>query len=140
QNRIMIFGNHIYGLPSQKKPRDFSRTFWTGRRNSDLFRMTRFNLLPGTRYHEKMIDDETIKLAMEGKDDFRLFIREKREQRRFKRWYLVYNLLNVLLPDEMFNAFFHANRNVRILKRRGYLGMLRHWFYRYARKLRLVDI
>ena len=140
ENRIMIFGSHIYGLPSQRRPRDFSRTFWMGRRNSDLFRMPHLSLLPGTEYYGRMVNDRMIGLAMEGKDDFRLLIRDKKEQRRFKRWYSLYNLLNVFLPDEVFKAFFHANKNVRILKRMGYWGMLRHWFYKHARKIGLVDV
>jgi len=40
----------------------------------------------------------------------------------------------------MLKMLFHPNPNVRTIKRRGYVGIMRHWFYRYARKLRIVEI
>lgn len=138
KNKIMIFGSHIYGLPSQAKPLDFAPTFWKGRRNSDLFRMPHFSLLPGTKLYEQTITDEVIERADKG--DFRMLIRPEKERKSFKRWYTILNLLHILLPDEWLKMLFHPNRNVRILKRRGYVGIARHWFYRAARKLRLGEI
>jgi len=138
-NDIMIYGSHLYAPPSQKKPLDFARTFWMGRKNSDLFRMPHFNLLPGTKAYGKLLTEEMIK-EIEKSDDFRLLTRTGKERRKFKRWYTIFNFLNVLLPDEIWKALFHKNRNVRIQKRYGYFGMFRHYLYRILRKLKITDI
>lgn len=139
KNKIIIFGSHIYGLPSQKNPLDFARTFWIGRKNSDLFRMPHFSLLPGTKAYGTMITQETID-STEGSDDFRLLIRSKEEQKRFKRWYTIFNILHICLPDEILKALFHPERNVRIIKQYGYYGIFRHYFYRILRRIKLCDI
>ena len=138
KNKIMIFGSHIYGFPEQKKPLDFSKTFWMGRRNSDLFRMPHFSLLPGTKIYGEMITQETV--DTQGNDDARLFIRSKQEQKRFKKWYILFNMVNIFLPDEIIKAIFHPNRNVRKIKQYGYIGILRHHLYRILRKVNLCDI
>ena len=138
QNRIMIFGSHIYGFPEQKRPQDFRRTFWMGRKNSDLFRMPHFSLLPGTKIYGKMITQNIVD-APEN-DDARLFIRSKQEQKRFKKWYIFFNLLHIFLPDEIIKTLFHPNRNIRKIKQYGYIGILRHYLYRILRKIRLCDI
>lgn len=52
-NDIAIYGCHIFGLPSQERPEDFERTFELGRQNSDLFVMSLFNPLPGTKSANK---------------------------------------------------------------------------------------
>ena len=139
ENKIMIFGSHIYALPPQKKPLDFARTFWVGRKNSDLFRMPHFSMLPGTKVYGKMITQEATD-DKKGDDDFRLFIRTKKEQGKFKRWYIIFNILNIILPDEIFKAIFHSNRSVRKVKQHGYIGIFRHYLYRALRKLKLSDI
>ena len=139
KNKIMIFGSHIYALPSQKSPQDFLKTYWIGRKNSDLFRMPHFSLLPGTKIYDETITEETIK-NIKNRDDFRILIRSEKDIKRFKRWYVFLNLLHIVLPYEIYKAFFHENKNVRIIKRRGYIGIFRHYFYKYARKLKIVDI
>ncbi|MFH1359721.1 MAG: radical SAM protein [Candidatus Omnitrophota bacterium] len=139
KNKIMIFGSHIYGLPTQKKPLDFAKTFWMGRRNSDLFRMPRFSLLPGTKAYGQMITQEMID-SKTGSGDFRLFIRPAKEQKKFQRWYALFNFLNIFLPDEILKAFFHPNRNIRKIKQYGYISIVRHNFYRMLRTLCLCDI
>lgn len=139
KNKIMIFGSHIYALPSQKEPLEFSKTFWKGRRNSDLFRMPHFSLLPGTKLYADTITEETIANA-KHKDDFRMLIRPEKEMKKFRRWYTIFNMLHIFLPDEIFKTFFHPNPNVRTIKRRGYIGIARHWFYKYARKFGIVEI
>ncbi len=139
KNRIMIFGSHIYGLPGQKEPRDFARTFWLGRRNSDLFRMPHFSLLPGTKMYGRLVAPRASDRAF-GKDDARVFIRSGPDQKRFRRWYQIYNLLNILLPDEILKTLFHPNPSVRKIKQYGYRGMLFHYGYRVLRALRLCDI
>ena len=139
KNDIMIYGSHLYAPPSQKKPLDFAKTFWMGRRNSDLFRMPHFNLLPGTKAYGKMLTEEIID-DIEKNDDYQFLTRTGRERKRFKRWYMIFNFLNVLLPDEIWKALFHKNRNVRIQKRYGYIGMFRHYSYRVLRKIHLTDI
>ena len=138
-NDIMIYGSHLYAPPAQKKPLDFAKTFWMGRQNSDLFRMPHFNLLPGTKAYGKLLTEEMIE-EIEESDDFRFLTRTGKERKKFKRWYTIFNFLNVLLPDEIWKALFHKNRNVRIQKRYGYLGMFRHYIYRFLRKLKITDI
>jgi anaerobic magnesium-protoporphyrin IX monomethyl ester cyclase len=139
KNNIIIFGSHIYALPSQKKPLDFMKTFWVGRKNSDLFRMPHFSLLPGTKAYGEMITQEAIDAANE-QDDARLFVRSVKEQKQFKRWYTILTLLHIFLPDEIWKTFFHPDKNVRTLKRYGYFGTFRHYLYRSFRKVGLCDV
>jgi len=139
KNKIMIYGSHIYGLPNQKHPMEFWPTFSQGRKNSDLFRMPHFSLLPGTKLYDDTITEEAIKGA-EDKSDFRMMIRDAKARKMFQRWYVFLNLLHVLLPDEWLKMLLHGNRNVRIIKWRGYVGIMRHWFYKRARAFGVTDI
>ncbi len=139
ENNIMIFGSHIFGLPTQKKPQDFLKTFKIGRKNSDLFRMPRFSLLPGTKAYGKLITQEMID-ARKEKGDFRLFIRPEKEQKYFKRWYSFLNIMNILSLSEMIKAIFHSNSNVRKIKQYGYIGIFRHYLYKILRIVKLCDI
>lgn len=134
RNKIMIYGSHIYALPNQKHPREFMPTFWAGRTNSDLFRMPHFSLLPGTKLYDDTITQAMID-APTDKGDFRMLIRQEKDRKMFQRWYVFLNILHILLPDEWLKMLFHGNRNVRILKWRGYVGMCRHWIYKTARRL-----
>src|SRR3990167_8985321 len=97
KNKIMIYGSHIYGLPNQQHPMEFWPTFYEGRKNSDLFRMPHFSLLPGTKLYDDTITEEAIAGATD-KSDFRMLIRNAKERRMFQRWYVFLNLLHVLLP------------------------------------------
>ncbi|MEK7689744.1 MAG: radical SAM protein [Bdellovibrionota bacterium] len=139
KNKIMIFGTHIYGLPDQKEPTEFNKTFWVGRQKSDLFRMPHFSLLPGTKLYDKLITPSEI-ADQGGNDDFRLYVRPEKERRRFMKWYRFYTLLHIFLPDEILKALFHPNPNVRVLKRMGYMSVFRHYLYRSLRRFNLVDI
>ena len=139
KNNIMIYGSHIYGLPNQKHPIEFWPTFSQGRRNSDLFRMPHFSLLPGTKLYDDTITEEAIQGATD-KSDFRMLIRNAKERGRFQRWYVFFNLLHAILPDEWLKMLFHPNPDVRTIKRRGYVGIMRHWFYKRARALGVTDI
>ena len=69
ENNIMIFGSHIFGLPNQKKPTDFIKTFMQGRKNSDLFRMPHYSVLPGTPDYEKLVSNELQQKSDEKKFD-----------------------------------------------------------------------
>jgi|TARA_B100001971_G_scaffold213598_1_gene247440 radical SAM superfamily enzyme YgiQ (UPF0313 family) len=145
KNNIMIFGTHIYGLPSQKKVFDFSGTYWSGRKNSDLFRMPHFSLLPGTEQYNKMASLEVLEASKKGysgkdNEDYRLLIRPAKEKKKFKRGYTFFTLLNMLLPDEILKTIFSKNRNVRIIKKYGYISTFRFYFYRVLRFIRLTDI
>jgi len=139
KNKIMIYGSHIYGLPNQKHPMEFWPTFTQGRKNSDLFRMPHFSLLPGTKLYDDTITEEAIAGAAD-KSDFRMLIRNAKERRMFQRWYVFLNLLHVLLPDEWLKMLFHSNPAVRTVKWRGYIGIMRHWFYKRARAFGVTDI
>ncbi len=98
ENDIAIYGCHIYGLPSQKTPEDFETTFQLGRQNSDLFVMSYFNPLPGTKSAEKV-----FKKTGEWEKTYGDYY--KRHQ---------FNL------REMVSALFHPNPIIRKLKRGGY--------------------
>jgi anaerobic magnesium-protoporphyrin IX monomethyl ester cyclase len=140
-NNIMIFGTHIYGLPTQKKPIDFLNTFIQGRKNSDLFRMPHFSILPGTDDYKRLISKEITDISIKNKpDDNRLLIRSKREKKRFKKGYAAFNLFHLLSPDEILKTIFSKNKNVRIVKKYGYIATLRHYAYKYMRKLGLTNI
>jgi anaerobic magnesium-protoporphyrin IX monomethyl ester cyclase len=136
-NGIMIFGSHIYALPGQKTPQEWWPTFREGRKNSDLFRMPHFSLLPGTHFNNTYLTSKKILAAKLGLGDARIFIRNRKERGRFKRWYTIFTVLYWLSPTELWQMFFNKNRNVRILKRLGFLATARHYLYRFLRWLRI---
>ena len=46
----------------------------------------------------------------------------------------------MFLPDEILKIIFSNNRNVRIIKKYGYISTFRFYFYRVLRYIRLTDI
>ncbi len=106
KNNIAIYGCHIYGLPSQKNPYDFEKTFELGRLNSDLFVMSFFNPLPGTKAADK---------AVKRGDDWKKAYGEYYKRHQF-------NL------NEMMGAIAHNNPIVRKLKQGGYAKYLAYKF------------
>lgn len=138
KNKIAIFGTHIYGLPDQKKPEDFERTFQLGRKYSDLFRMPYFSPLPFTKGYEEAVqvnpNDEKYK------QDFRPRIGTPDFQKLMQKGYDRYTWRHNLSFSEISGALFHPDPVVRTFKRMGYVSLMRHKLYRYLRKFGLTDI
>lgn len=149
KNKIAIFGCHIYNLPTQKEPEDFEKTWKLGRKYSDLFRMPHFSPLPFTRGYEDLVDINPMKMRYEeviknpeysGNPDFRPRIGNKEQQEKMKEGYEKYMQRHNFSLSEIVGALVHPNKNVRILKRRGYIATARHKLYKVLRKVGLTDI
>lgn len=145
KNKIAIFGCHIYDLPAQKGPLDFFKTFWLGRKYSDLFRMPRFSPLPFTKNYEQTVKvnpDSTSMGAIKGgfEKEFRPRFGDEKRKRRMAFGYNVYTWVHNLSPSELFLTLFHPNPVVRNFKRYGYISFLRHYFYKIIRRFKLTDI
>lgn len=149
KNNIAIFGCHIYNLPTQREPEDFEETWRLGRKYSDLFRMPHFSPLPFTQGYENLVDINPMKMEYgeviknpeyRGNPDFRPRIGNKKQQEKMKRGYEKYMQRHNSSLSEIVGAVAHPNKNVRILKRMGYIATARHKLYKILRKIKLTDI
>lgn len=145
RNKIAIFGCHIYGLPTQKEPENFEITYKLGRKYSDLFRMPHFSPLPFTKGYEEVVEANPrqyseVPSEEEYNKDFRPRIGNKEQQEKMSKGYVKYNSKHNWSFSEICGAIYHPNPVVRTFKRRGYIGVWRHHFYKFLRKLKLTDI
>lgn len=144
-NKIAIFGSHIYGLPTQKNPEEFEITFQMGRKHSDLFRMPYFSPLPFTKGYEEVSKVNPLELSEvpseeEYARDFRPRVGDEEYQKKMQQGYDDFMHRHNFSLSEIKGALFNPNPNVRILKKRGYIATARHKIYAKMRKLNLTDI
>ena len=105
ENDIAIYGCHIYGLPSQSKPKDFERTFQMGRKYSDLFTMPFFTPFKNTV--------SAVNAPERGKD--------------WKKQYSIYQFRHQFSPSEILGALFHPNPVIRKLKQGGFKKYINYY-------------
>lgn len=122
ESGVAVFGSHIFGLPGQDIVTNFWQTFKLGRRNSDIFRMPMFSLLPGTKAYGRLITQESLD-GTAGSDDYRLPMRKGKELAKFKRWCTIYNLLHLALDWwKMLRCGMRGK-----FARADYMGAVRYW-------------
>lgn len=145
RNKIAIFGCHIYGLPTQKEPEEFETTFQLGRKYSDLFRMPHFSPLPFTKGYEEVVEvnprqSSEVPDEAEYAKDFRPRVGSPEQKAKMDVGYARYNARHNMSFSEIYGALFDPNPVVRKFKQRGYIGVLRHKFYKALRRAGLSDI
>jgi len=103
--------------------RDNLATFFKGRANSDVFRMTIFTPLPGSKLHERLAAEGRIS-SFRPEDYYygKYVIRDEHNPRSVRAAYFGLQLLHYLLPDTLVHAAADSNRARREFNRRAYRG------------------
>jgi anaerobic magnesium-protoporphyrin IX monomethyl ester cyclase len=129
---VAVYGTHVFGGP-QSGWRDNLRTFTAGRRNSDLFRMTIFTPLPGSRLYARLSRDHG--LGSDDPADFyegKYLIRGSHSPALVEAGYFGLLALHYALPDTLWKAAAHPNPVIRTFHRRAYAGAWRFVLSRLA--------
>ena len=121
---VTVYGTHIFGGPSMSLWDDIL-TFYYGRKNSDVFRMTMYTPLPGSKAFEQMERDGRIRTRDPGDFYYGTYvIDDERNPAVMKGFYFGLILLHYVLPGTMLKALGSPNPVVRRFNRRAYRGAL----------------
>ncbi len=122
---VAVYGTHVFGGP-ESGLRDNLTTFAEGRRNSDLFRMTIFTPLPGSRLYSDLAGAGG--LGSNDPSDFyegKYLIKGSHNPTLVSFCYFALQALHYALPDTIFKAVAHPNKIIRTFHRRAYYGSAR---------------
>jgi radical SAM superfamily enzyme YgiQ (UPF0313 family) len=125
QNGVAVYGTHVFGSP-EASLRDNLMTFFLGRTNADIFRMTIFTPLPGSRAFAELA--ERGELTTQDFEDYyygKYVIRDSRDSRWVQAGYFGLLALHYALPDTLWKALGHRDPVIRAFHRRSYDGALR---------------
>ncbi|MEI7530133.1 MAG: radical SAM protein, partial [Elusimicrobiota bacterium] len=120
-NGVAVYGTHIFGGP-QSGLKDSLATFFYGRRNSDVFRMTIYTPVPGSRLYDDL--SGASKLSSEDPADFyegKYLIKDAHNPKLVQLGYYFLLALHYALPDTLFKLF-HRDHVIRCFMRRAYRG------------------
>jgi hopanoid C-3 methylase len=125
---IAVFGTHIFGAPSSAW-RDNWITFRKGRQNSDIFRMTIFTPLPGSKIHFELLKNKG--LNSNRPEDFyegKYLIKDNHNPFLMQLAYFSLLALHYICPGTILKAIFYPNRVIRVFNQRAYSGAFRFIF------------
>ncbi len=122
QNNVAIFGTHIIGGPHTGLL-DYLKTFFLGRHYSDIFRITIYTPLFGSKKYRELIKENKI-LSLDPRDyNFGAYVvKDEHNPIHIKLIYFAFQLLHYLLPGTIIKAFASPNPITRIFNRRAYRG------------------
>jgi len=121
QNGVAVYGTHIFGGP-ETGFKDSLATFFYGRLNSDVFRMTIYTPVPGSRLYSDLAGSS--QLSSENPEDFyegKYLIKDAHNPKLIQFSYYFLLALHYALPDTLFKLF-HPNQVIRCFMRRAYIG------------------
>ena len=121
QNGVAVYGTHIFGGP-QSGLEDSLATFFYGRLNSDVFRMTIYTPVPGSRLYSDLAGSD--KLNSVKPEDFyegKYLIKDAHNPKLVQLGYYFLLALHYALPDTLFKLF-HPHQVIRCFMRRAYKG------------------
>ena len=121
RNKITVYGTHVFGGPKSGL-RDSLSTFFYGRMNSDVFRMTIYTPVPGSRLYDELADSS--QLTSENPADFyegKYLIKNAHNPLVVQLGYYLLLALHYSLPDTLLKMF-HPNEVIRTFTRRAYRG------------------
>ncbi len=121
RNGVAVYGTHVFGGPASGL-RDNLATFFHGRRNSDVFRMTIYTPVPGSRLYEDLAGSG--QLSSRDPADFyegKYLISGAHNPGLVQLGYFGLLALHYALPDTLF-TLAHPNRVIRTFMRRAYRG------------------
>lgn len=120
-NGVAVYGTHIFGGPASGF-KDSLATFFCGRRNSDIFRMTIYTPVPGSRLYSDL--EGSSQLSSENPEDFyegKYLIKDAHNPLLVQLGYYFLLALHYALPDTLFKLF-HPDEVIRCFMRRAYKG------------------
>ncbi len=121
RNKIAVYGTHVFGGP-QSGLRDSLSTFFYGRLNSDIFRMTIYTPVPGSRLYDDLSDSS--QLSSENPADFyegKYLIKDAHNPLVVQLGYYFLLALHYALPDTLLKLF-SSDEVIRTFTRRAYRG------------------
>lgn len=121
KQNIAVYGTHIFGVPGNSWRDDFT-TFFKGRRNSDVFRMTIFTPVPGSSSYEEL--KKSKKINTENPLDFyegKYVLADGRNPFLMQLAYFCLLALHYVLPDTLLKML-DSNEVIRAFMRRAYRG------------------
>ena len=119
---VCVYGTHLFGGPDATW-RDNLRTFWRGRFNSDVFRMTIFTPLLGSQLFDDLEREGRIRTHDPREYYYGSYVIEDGSNpRAVQAGYFGLQALHYLLPDTLLKALAHPNPVVRSFNRRAYRG------------------
>lgn len=137
KNNVVIFGVHMFGMPNQTE-KDYRETYKYGREYSDIFRMSKFSVIPGTSMFERFKKEGRVKTYSVREFPYAYCIIDKtKEEKRLRRLYFYYLFRHTFSPFTFLDMLFTKDRVKRRMKLQGYITNLRYGFYFILRKLGL---
>lgn len=137
KNNIVIFGVHMFGIPGQTE-KDFKETYKYGRKYSDIFRMSRFSVIPGTPIFDRYKKEGRVKTYSTREYPYAYCIIDKtKKEKKLSRLYFYYLFRHTFSPFTFLDMIFTKDRLKRRMKLQGYITNLRYGFYFILRKLGL---
>jgi len=122
QNNVAIFGTHIIGGPHTGLL-DYFKTFFLGRHYSDIFRVTIYTPLFGSKkYHELLKENKILSLDPQDYNYGSYVVKDEHNPIHIKLIYFTLQLLHYLLPGTIIKTFASPNPITRIFNRRAYKG------------------
>lgn len=121
RNRVAVYGTHVFGGPETGFKDNFC-TFFFGRLNSDIFRMTIFTPVPGSRLYRELAGTEN--LTSDDPEDFyegKYLIKDTHNARMVQLSYFMLLALHYALPDTLLKLF-SRDEVIRCFMRRAYKG------------------
>ncbi len=120
-NGVTVYGTHIFGGPASGLG-DSLATFFYGRRNSDLFRMTIYTPVPGSRLYADLAG--SLQLSSQNPEDFyegKYLIKGAHNPKLVHLSYYFLLALHYALPDTLLKLFYR-DQVIRCFMRRAYRG------------------
>lgn len=121
RNGVAVYGTHVFGGP-RSGLKDSLSTFYYGRLNSDIFRMTIYTPVPGSRLYDDLAGSS--QLTSENPADFyegKYLIKDAHNPLVVQLSYYFLLALHYALPDTLFKLFHH-DEVIRCFMRRAYRG------------------
>lgn len=121
RNGVAVYGTHVFGGP-QSGLKDSLSTFFYGRLNSDIFRMTIYTPVPGSRLYEDLAGSS--QLNSENPADFyegKYLIKNAHNPLVVQLSYYLLLALHYALPDTLLKIF-SPDEVIRCFMRRAYRG------------------
>lgn len=137
KNNIVIFGVHMFGIPGQTE-KDYQETYKYGRKYSDIFRMSRFSVIPGTPVFDRYKKEGRIKVYTKREYPYAYCVVDRtKKEKKLKRLYFYYLFRHTFSPFGFLDMIFTKDRVKRGMKLQAYITNLRYGFYFILRKLGL---
>jgi len=135
KNNIVIFGVHMFGIPNQTEA-DFKQTYDYGRKYSDIFRMSKFSVIPGTPIFDRYEKEGKIKRYAEKQYAYTYGLVDKGEKdKKIARLYFYYLFRHTFSPFTFLDMLLTKDRLKRKMKWQGFIVNIRYGFYFILRKI-----